>query len=456
MDAKLPPLENTQSDSHPLLTGADSRSRRQPAGRPAKPSLDPIPLAEGLIRVQRSCFPQLNQWFNELTEPRCLEMCRYSGAHVWWSITGTFLSRGGSRNAFDQQRNCGAAPWNMGQLCDQPAEDPRFDGEPTVTCSDNAAHHAGRVDPDEVREIPVKMIRELLKRRLFDSARLFGRWYVLIVDGTVQEKCRAGFGQDGKTAAGQARYRYVLQVLMLGPDGRVFPFLHESMDLHDPVRDKEDCELKAFLRLSQRLEREFPRLPICWVGDALYSCQAVVDRCEQCGWKYIFTLKEGRQPTLWSELLALLPAGRDNTLCTSLETNGNQSRIDYRWVEDLMLGVGKTNAILAGEITTTAATLYAFTTNFANLTPDRVVTITAVGRQRHRIEDTFNSQKNHGIGLDVFRARRLCEAKADLANGGQVGRQAARPQPFPQGASQPLFGGLARPFIEPLEVTVAA
>jgi len=28
----------------------------------------------------------------------------------------------------------------------------------------------------------------LLKRRLFDSARLFGRWYVLTVDGTVQEK----------------------------------------------------------------------------------------------------------------------------------------------------------------------------------------------------------------------------------------------------------------------------
>ena len=348
----------------------------------------------------RGCFPQLNQRFNDLPEPRRLEMCRYSGAHVWWSIVGTFLSRAGSRHAFDQQRNVGAAPWNMGELCDQNAQDPRFSGQPTVTCSDNAARQAGRVDPESVRAIPVQMIRELLQRRLFDSARLFGRWHVLIVDGSVQEKCRQGFRQDGKTAAGGARYRYVLQVLILGPQGAVFPLMHEAMDLHDPVLEKEDCELKAFLRLSHRLEREFPRLPICWVGDALYACQAVVERCQQCGWKYVLTLKEGRQPTLWSELLALLPQCRENTLCTSVQNNDHPHRVDYRWVADLLLGECKTTAILAGEITAAAATLYAFITNFTNLTPTRVVTITQTGRQRHRIEDTFNAEKNHGIGLE--------------------------------------------------------
>lgn len=326
-------------------------------------------------------------------------MCRYSGAHLWWHITGTFLSRAGSRNAFDQQRNTGQAPWNFGELCDQVAADPRFNGHPTVTCSDNAARHAGRVDPQQVQQIPLGMIRRLLKRRLLDAARLFGRWYVLIVDGSVQEKCRQGFAQDGKTAGG-ARYRYVLQVMILGPHGQVFPFLHESIDLHDPVAEKEDCELKAFLRVSLRVKAAFPRLAFCWVGDALYACQAVVDRCAQCDWKYVLTLKEGRQPTLWSELLALLPGNRANALSTSLDTAGQQGRLDYRWVENLPLGAGQTHAILAGEITATAATLYAFVTNFANLTPPRVVTITHAGRSRHHIEDTFNAEKNHGIGLE--------------------------------------------------------
>ena len=65
-----------------------------------------------------------------------------------------------------------------------------------------------------------------------------------------------------------------------------------------------------------------------------------------------------------------------------------------------MLGVYKTNAILAGEATALGGTLYAFITNFSNLTSERVVSITQAGRERHRIDDTFNAEKNHGIGLE--------------------------------------------------------
>ena len=37
---------------------------------------------------------------------------------------------------------------------------------------------------------------------------------------------------------------------------------------------------------------------------------------------------------------------------------------------------------------------------FSSLTPERVIGITRAGRERHRIEDMFNAQKNHGIGLE--------------------------------------------------------
>jgi len=333
-------------------------------------------------------------------------MCLYAGAHIWWHILGTFLSRAGSRNAFDQTRNGGQAPWNMGELCGQKGDDPRFAGVPTITCSDNAEHHAKRVDPEPVAQIPVWMIQTLLSRRLFDSARLFDHWYVLIADGSVREKCREGFGQDGKTSSGQARFRYVLQVVILGPNGHALPFMHESMDIHDPLADKEDCELKAFLRLSQRLKKQFPRLPICWVADALYACQTVIERCRKYGWKYVLTFKEGRQPTTWNELLQLLPLSRANTLRVRLGKNGAEGLADHRWVEDLMLGDLQTNAILLGEITPEAATLYAFITNFSNLSPERVRTLACTGRKRLCIEDLFNTEKNHGIGLEhVFCAQ---------------------------------------------------
>jgi hypothetical protein len=352
--------------------------------------------------VVRAVFPRLNAWLNALPDPRAQQMCRYAAAHLWWHIIATYLSRKGSRNAFDEQRQSGQAAWNMGLLCGQTAEDPRFQGQPTVTCSDNAAYHASRVDADAVAQIPMLMFRDLLDRRTFDDARLFGRWYRMVVDGSVKEKCREGFEEGGKSSTNGARYRYVLQLSVVGPEGTLFPLMHEEMDMHDPVADKEDCELKCFARLSTRLKKEFPKLPICLVADALYCCQAVVVTCKQYDWRYVLTLKEGRQPTTWEETIHLLPLHRTNRLRCLLGQGGKEGQQDFRWVENVMLGVHQTNVILQGEITSQpAATLYAYITNFSQLTPQRVVVVVnSGGRERHLIEDTFNAQKNNGIGLE--------------------------------------------------------
>ncbi len=350
----------------------------------------------------RGAFPQLNDWLNGLPDPRLQQMCLYRASHLWWQIIATFLSRKGSRNGYDQERQSGEAAWNMGQLCGQPTDDPRFDGQPTVTCSDNAARHARRVDPLRVAQIPVLMFRDLLERRTFDSVRLLDRWYLMVVDGSVKEKCREGFTQGGKSSTGGARFRYVLQLSVVGPGGTLLPLMHEEMDIHNPETDKEDCELKSFARLSQRLKKEFTKLPICLVADSLYCCQAIVALCQLFDWKYILTLKEGRQPTTWDETLRLLPLSRTNRLRLFLGQDGKGGQQDFRWIENVMLGQHQTNVLLQGEITAApSATLYAYITNFSQLTPQRVTAIVnSGGRERHLIEDTFNTQKNNGIGLE--------------------------------------------------------
>jgi hypothetical protein len=349
----------------------------------------------------RAAFPRLNAWLNDLPDPRCQQMCLYTAAHLWWQILATFLSRSGSRNAFDQQRQSGQAAWNLGELCGQTPEDPRFEGQPSVTCSDNAARHAKRVDPELVAQIPIRMFHDLLERRTFDGVRLFDRWYVMVVDGSVKEKCREGFEAGGKSSTHDARYRYVLQLSVLGPAGTLFPLMHEEMDVHNPETEKEDCELQSFQRLSQRLKKEFPKLPIALVADALYGCQAIGALCRLFDWKYILTLKEGRQPTTWDETLKLLPLNRANRLRLQLGQDGHRGLQDFRWIEQVMLGEHQTNVILSGVITAEAATLYAYITNFEKLSPQRVtLVVNRGGRERHLIEDTFNTQKNNGIGLE--------------------------------------------------------
>ena len=354
------------------------------------------------MRVVRAVFPRFNTWLNGLPDPRVQEMCLYAAAHLWWQIIATFLSRKGSRNGFDEQRQSGEAAWNLGALCGQTSDDPRFNGQPTVTCSDNAAHHASRVDPELAAQIQVLMFQDLLERRMLDGVRLFDRWYVMVVDGSVKEKCRQGFQEGGKCSNGGARYRYVLQLSVIGPEATLLPLMHEEMDVHNPETEKEDCELKAFARLSQRLKEEFPRLAICLVADALYCCQAIVTVCQLFDWKYVLTLKEGRQPTTWDETIRLLPFNRNNRLRLLLGQDGKAGQQDFRWVENVLLGEHQTNVILQGEITAApTATLYAYITNFSKLSPQRVaIVVNRGGRERHLIEDTFNTQKNNGIGLE--------------------------------------------------------
>lgn len=358
----------------------------------------------------RAVFPRLNAWLNALPDPRVQKMCLYTAAHLWWHVIATFLSRKGSRNGFDEQRQSGEAAFNLGELCGQRADDPRFAGQPTVTCSDNAAYHASRVDPVLVAQIPILMFKDLLERRSFEGARLFDRWYIIIADGTVKEKCREGFPQGGKSCTDGAQYRYVLQFSVLGPAGTLFPLMHEEMDVYNPELEKEDCELKSFDRLSLRLKTNFPKLKICLIADSLYGCQPVVAICQRYDWKYVLTLKEGRQPTTWDETLRLLPLNRSNRLRCLLGQGGKEGVQDFRWIENVMLGPHETHVILQGEITSQpSANLFAYITNITPLTPSRVAAVVnGVGRERHRIEDTFNTQKNHGIGLEhVFCANAI-------------------------------------------------
>ena len=61
---------------------------------------------------------------------------------------------------------------------------------------------------------------------------------------------------------------------------------------------KNDCELNAAKRLLDRLSRDYPMLPICLQGDALYAVEPIMEICRSHGWKYILTHKASRQKVL--------------------------------------------------------------------------------------------------------------------------------------------------------------
>lgn len=60
--------------------------------------------------------------------------------------------------------------------------------------------------------------------------------------------------------------------------------------------EKQDCEINAAKRLLERLKKEYPRMPFCIQGDALYAVEPVMKMCRKKGWRYLFTHKDTRQP----------------------------------------------------------------------------------------------------------------------------------------------------------------
>ncbi|MDD5676709.1 MAG: hypothetical protein PHW60_01800 [Kiritimatiellae bacterium] len=309
----------------------------------------------------------------------------------------TFILRGGSRNAFDGDRNTGELPQNMLQICDQEWDEVRLGPRRTVTCSENAKHHASRVSVEEVARIPVKMVRRLMAMRLLDRARLFNCWLLIAIDGTLQDRGR-------NTPADEARYRYVVEAKLVGPEGTMFPLMTEFVDMRDPVRDKEDCELNAFKRLAPRLHAEFPRLSICLLVDGLYPVQPVFDVCKRYGWKFIVTLREGRQPTAWDEAIQTMTMSPANVFQSERQGEHGWISQTLRWTDNVPFGdehsPHKFSVLFSGEISPTDATLWCWVTNL-NLQREKVYAIAnRGGRARNGIENVFNVEKNGGFGLE--------------------------------------------------------
>jgi len=99
--------------------------------------------------------------------------------------------------------------------------------------------------------------------------------------------------------------------------------------------DKQDCELKAFQRLTLKLKKMYPRLPICIVADGLYPNKTFFDICKRNQYEYVVTFKDGNLKTVWEEFEALKEITPDNEHCETIVSCNMKFRREYRWVNTI-------------------------------------------------------------------------------------------------------------------------
>jgi hypothetical protein len=342
--------------------------------------------------------------FQSLTDPRDPTHVRYPLAALCCEGVLLFLCRLGSRRQLTHLlRDNGAVAQKFQALF----------GVAGCAHGDTLNALCTGLDPAEMQTVLSGMSAQLIRQKVLYPYRLRGHYYVVGIDGTgtlsfSQRHCEHCLT---RTSNGQTLYYHtVLEAKLLTPNGFAFSLMSEFVENPDANPDKQDCELKAFTRLSARLKQRFPRLPICLTLDALFACGATLARCQQYGWKYLIVLKPKDLPKVSAEFEVLAPLSPGAHLQVH---SGQRAEIDqdFRWVNAIDYVDSERRAHTLAVITChetkpdshgqPQTSHFQWITNFKVKTQNVLDLATHGGRIRWKEENEgFNTQKHGGFALE--------------------------------------------------------
>lgn len=256
------------------------------------------------------------------------------------------------------------------------------------------------VSPLEISGLRTLVIRSLLRKRCLEDFRLRGQYYPVAVDGTGALVFRDKHCDHclRKTSNGQTIYYHpVVEAKLVLRNGLALSVGTEFPENENPDVKKQDCELKAFYRLTKTLKKDFPQTRLCLLLDGLFAGAPVLKLCERNRWAYIITLKEGSLPAVVRDYEALLTLTPENVRV--VESEG--CRQTYRWINDVDFGDRTVNVFECHEETAEGSRHFVWLTSF-RIDAANVEELSGQGgRQRWKIENEgFNTQKNGGYGLE--------------------------------------------------------
>lgn len=212
-------------------------------------------------------------------------------------------------------------------------------GAPSVPHGDSVNDLFKVVAVDEAQKVVSGAGERLLRSRCLESYRLMGSDYLIAIDGSWTlvfaephaDNCLTQTHADKRTTY----YYMVLEAKLVTANGLSFSLMTEFVENADPNASKQDCEIKAFVRLAARLKERFPRLPITILGDGMFATGPVMDICRKYGWHYEITLKDKDLPSVMEEVKSLTLMQSKNRASRTLTDGGDTIKQDVSWVTDI-------------------------------------------------------------------------------------------------------------------------
>lgn len=257
-----------------------------------------------------------------------------------------------------------------------------------------------KLEVNQLEKIRKYMINEMLKKRSFEHYRYKDKYWKVAIDATgmfsfKEKHCEHCLKRKYKNKeTGEIErveyYHNVLEAkLVLGE--MVFSIATEFIENEHEDVEKQDCELKAFSRLAERLKKDYPKLPICILGDSLYACRRVFDVCKKNRWIYILRFKEGSIPSIAKEfnILKEIDTVKEKGFNFVNEIDYDEKKIN---VVEYIEQVEEKGKVVQKR--------FVFITDI-EISKSNVEDIVAAGRSRWKIENEgFNNQKNGTYDLE--------------------------------------------------------
>lgn len=199
------------------------------------------------------------------------------------------------------------------------------------------------IDLEHLEQAHVDLVKRLIRGKSF-RRYLIDRCYPIAIDGSQKLAGDTLWADEllqrtvGKEETRHTQYFvYVLEASLAFHNGLVIPLLSEFLEhaLGEPEAQKQDCELRAFARLSERLKTCFPRLRILLLLDGLYANGPVMQRCRNYHWQFMIVLKDQDLPSVWQEFRALQALKPQ-----AVQRNWGRRRQRFTWVNDIDYAFG--------------------------------------------------------------------------------------------------------------------
>jgi len=287
---------------------------------------------------------------------------------------------------------------NIGYLCGEDLKE--------LPYWETVNNYLERVKPEELQNTLCALVKRLIRSRAFESARIRGRYWQILIDATGITSSRKELDgsyifkvhHKGTAEEYKEYFYYALEAKLVLGRNIVVSIMTEFVENKDGEWEKQDCERKACKRLMKRLKEMFPKLPICLSGDSLYACKPFFQACEEYHWRYIVRYKEGSIPSVFQEFETLRKFNGN-------QRKGTDGKISYRYdfVSEIDYEGHKLNCLEYCEETKPYP--FVFLTNLP-LSHRNARETAFYGRRRWKIENQgFNAQKNHGFALGCLFSR---------------------------------------------------